>query len=547
MTRGIMIPLNRTRTILQGRFPSTVALVAALTFPSGALSSAFGQAVPDPATVIRDARDSRSAAPLATDPAIEGRVDPETYRVGPGDEFALRTSDLLEPRVLRVGPSGEFLLPDAGSIPLAGLTLKEADARVRERLRPYVRGKGFVFALHRPRRFGLRVLGDVVTPGVVTLQAPVRASEAIQAAGGVTDRGARRGIQVRRGTDTLLVDLVRYERAGDVNANPLVFETDVIHVPPTFWTMDVMGAVAHPGRYDYVEGDRVSDLLALGGGLRSDAALDQAQLKGGKEFQRPETVPVRVSEALASNGGTADPLLRPGDVLYVPAIAHYLAQQHVVLEGEIARPGPYPIEEGVTRIRTVLEQAGGFTPFANRSGVRVERPITQAPPDTAFLRIANEQGPLLSPVERLYVMTRARERNAVSAPVGMLLEAGDANGDVALYDGDRIVVPRSLPFVSVQGEVRSPGHVPFREGWKVNDYVKAAGNYTGRAYKSRTRVTQSTTGSPLWAADVKEVRSGDVIWVPTEPDRNPWGTLRDIVVATAAAASIVIAVEAVTD
>ena len=213
MTRGIMIPLNRTRTILQGRFPSTVALVAALTFPSGALSSAFGQAVPDPATVIRDARDSRSAAPLATDPAIEGRVDPETYRVGPGDEFALRTSDLLEPRVLRVGPSGELLLPDAGSIPLAGLTLKEADARVRERLRPYVRGKGFVFALHRPRRFGLRVLGDVVTPGVVTLQAPVRASEAIQAAGGVTDRGARRGIQVRRGTDTLLVDLVRYERA----------------------------------------------------------------------------------------------------------------------------------------------------------------------------------------------------------------------------------------------------------------------------------------------------------------------------------------------
>ncbi|HET9250538.1 MAG TPA: SLBB domain-containing protein [Candidatus Eisenbacteria bacterium] len=539
-----MFRLNRTRIVLRG-LPSTVALVAALTLSSGALSSASGQAMPDPATVIRDAR--IATPPQPGDPAIEGRVDPETYRVGPGDEFALRYSDLLEPRVLRVGPSGELLLPDAGPIPLAGLTLKEADAKVRERLRPYVRGKGFVFSLHRPRRFGLRVLGDVVTPGVVTLQAPVRASEAIQAAGGVSGSGARRGIQVRRGTDTLLVDLVRYERAGDVDANPLVFETDVIHVPATFWTVDAIGAMAHPGRYDYVEGDRVSDLLAIAGGLRPDAALDQAQLRGGKEFQRPETVPVRVSEALASSGGSADPLLRPGDALYVPAIAHHLDQHHVIVEGEVGRPGPYPIEEGVTRIRTVLEQAGSFTPFANRSGVRVERPITHAPSDTAFLRIANEQGPLLSPVERLYVLTRARERNAISAPVGVLLEAGDPKGDVALYHGDRIVVPRSLPFVSVQGEVRSPGHVPYREGWDVNDYVKAAGDYTGRAYKSRTRVTQSMTGSPLWAADIKEVRAGDVIWVPTEPDRNPWGTLRDIVLATAAVASIVIAVEAVTD
>jgi hypothetical protein len=81
----------------------------------------------------------------------------------------------------------------------------------------------------------------------------------------------------------------------------------------------------------------------------------------------------------------------------------------------------------------------------------------------------------------------------------------------------------------------------------VADYVKEAGSYTGRAYKSRTRVTQATTGSPIWAADVREIRAGDVIWVPTEPDRNPWGTFRDIVAVTAAAASIIIAVEAVTD
>jgi polysaccharide export outer membrane protein len=542
-----MFGLNRSRSISQPCRRPALALVAALVL-SGAPPSGYAQSPPYPGAGERSGTRSGAApAPSAAEPAIEGRVDPETYRVGPGDEFALRFSDLLEPRILRVAPSGDLLVPDAGSIPLAGLTLREADERVRERLRPYVRGKGFAFSLHRPRRFGLRVLGDVQMPGVVTLQAPVRASEAIEAAGGVAVGGARRGIQVRRGADTLLVDLVRYARAGDVEANPLVFETDVIYVPPIYWTVEALGAVAHPGRFDYVAGDRVSDLLALSGGLRPGAAPDQAQLRGGKELQRSEAEPVRIAEAAAAPGGSSDPLLRPGDVLYVPELAHYLEQDHVIVEGEIAHPGPYPIQDGVTRIRSVLERAGGFTPFANRNAVRVERPRAHAPTDSAFLRIAEEQGPLLSPVERLYVLTRARERNAVSAPVGALLESGDPRGDVALHDGDRIVVPRFLPFVSVQGEVRSPGHIPYREGWKVGDYVKEAGDYTGRAYKSRTRVTQATTGSPLWAADVREVRAGDVIWVPTEPDRNPWGTVRDIIAVTAAAASVVIAVEAVTD
>jgi polysaccharide biosynthesis/export protein len=542
-----MFGLNRSRSISHSCRRPALALVAALVL-SGAPPSGHAQSTPYPGAGDRSGtRAGAAPAPLAAEPAIEGRVDPETYRVGPGDEFALRYSDLLEPRILRVAPSGDLLVPDAGTVPLAGLTLREADERVRERLRPYVRGKGFVFTLHRPRRFGLRVLGDVETPGVVTLQAPVRASEAIEAAGGVVSGGARRGIQVRRGADTLLVDLVRYARAGDVEANPLVFETDVIYVPPTTWTVEALGAVAHPGRFDYVEGDRVSDLLALSGGLRPAAAPDQAELRGGQEHPRSEAEPLRIVEAAAAPGGASDPLLRPGDALYVPERAHYLEQDHVIVEGEIAHPGPYPIQDGVTRIRSVLERAGGFTPFANRSAVRVERPRAHAPTDSVFLRIAEEQGPLLSPVERLYVLTRARERNAVSAPVGALLESGDARGDVALHDGDRIVVPRLLPFVSVQGEVRSPGHVPYREGWKVGDYVKEAGDYTGRAYKSRARVTQASTGSPLWAADVREVRAGDVIWVPTEPDRNPWGTIRDIVAVTAAAASVIIAVEAVTD
>jgi len=111
----------------------------------------------------------------------------------------------------------------------------------------------------------LRASMRATSCGVVTMTAPVRASEAIEAAGGIAPAGARRGIVVRRGADSLRVDLVRYETAGDLSGNPLVFETDVIFVPVAGRYVEILGSVAHPGRYDLVPGDRVSDLITLAG------------------------------------------------------------------------------------------------------------------------------------------------------------------------------------------------------------------------------------------------------------------------------------------
>ena len=509
-----------------------------------AQSPSGGSADPASEAEERAAALSRAGAE-GTDTAILGRVDPDTYRVGPGDEFALRYSDLLDPKILRVGPSGELLLPNAGPLSVAGLTIREVEARVREQLRPYVKGKGFVLALHRPRRFRMPVLGDVQLPGVVTLQAPVRASEAIAAAGGIAPGGARRGIEIRRETDTLLVDLVRSMRTGDFDANPLVFETDVIYVPPSGPFLEVQGAFAHPGRYDRVDGDRVSTLVALGGGPRPAASIDHAVLVRHRPDGSREDVAIDLAAALAAPGGSADLTLSDGDRLFVPERSRWLEVASVAVLGEVARPGPYPIQEGVDRLRALLERAGGTTPRADRMSIRVERRVEEAEPDTAFLRMAQELEPMLSPAERAYVVLRTRARDAISAPVGALLERGDPAGDITLRDGDRITVPRLLPMISVQGEVRAPGLVPLRDKGRTSDYIGAAGGYASRAMKSRTRVTLAATGRQVGAEEAGVLLPGDTIWVPAKPERNPWGTFRDIIGVTAAAAAIVLAVEAV--
>src|SRR5262249_61035235 len=98
------------------------------------------------------------------------------------------------------------------------LTLREAETTIRAALRSFVRGKGLLFTLQRPRRFRVPVLGEVERPGAVTLQAPARAADAIDAAGGGLRPGAHRGVGGRRGARWPRPDLLPHPRGGTASA-----------------------------------------------------------------------------------------------------------------------------------------------------------------------------------------------------------------------------------------------------------------------------------------------------------------------------------------
>jgi protein involved in polysaccharide export with SLBB domain len=479
-------------------------------------------------------------------PPIEGRVDPITYRVGPGDEFALRYSNRRNPIIIRVGPVGDLLLPDAGPTPVAGLTLSEVEALVRKRMGRSTHGKGFALTLYRPRRFRMRVQGEVLRPGAVTLQAPVRASEAIAAAGGVTPEGVQRGIQVRRGADTLLVDLVRAARGGDPLMDPLVFESDVLFVPARGRFIEVLGAVSHPGRYDFLAGDRLSDLIELAGGALPEAAPEYAELTRFSARKVPERTALALGTALAAPSGSEDRLLADGDRVFIPSQAHWREGMMVEVVGEVVRPGPYPITEGVDRVRDLLERAGGYTEFAERGAVRIERLFATAQRDSLFLSLARADDHVVSDTDREIAFLATRERHAVAAEIGVLLEQGNESGNTLLLPGDRIVVPPHRPIVSVQGEVRAPGYVHYTPGRKLWDYITDAGGTTKRADCGHVRVTIATTGQHVSASEARELRPQDTIWVPPKRDRSSSERVRDIFVFVGQLAAVYVVIRQAT-
>lgn len=539
-----MIRLNPMRLLPFRTSPALAASLLAGIFASFACGAATrGFAAPIPVSAepgISFALPVSSALVSGDAPAFAGRVDPGTYRVGPGDEFAFRSSDLVDPKIVRVGPAGELLLPDVGPIDVAGLTLRDVEARAREALRPFVRGKGFVLTLHRPRRFLAVVTGAVGRPGTVLVQAPVLASEAILAAGGVVWPGARRGIALRRGADTLWVDLDRFEQSGDLDANPLVFETDVIVVPAGSRKIEVRGAVGRPGEYDLAPGDRIETALAAAGGLLARAATDRMTLSRERSPGAREEIAVRLED------GGAALTLEPGDRLLVPEIGRYGGGSSVNVEGEVAYPGPYGIVDGEDRLGDLLRRAGGFAAGADSAALRVERTGEAALRDSAFVRLAREQSGLVSESERDYLVALMRENRAVSLSAAAWGNSGRSIGELALRDGDRIIVPRRSRTVLVQGEVKAPGHVEYVAERGLDHYVAAAGGYTGRAHKGGVRITLAATGRPVAKGDVGALREGDVVWVPARARRSFWGTARDVLMTAAQAATIYLVVREAT-
>lgn len=200
------------------------------------------------------------------------------------------------------------------------------------------------------------------------------------------------------------------------------------------------GAVKVAGETPYVEGMRLSALLTIaqpttGANLRAVVIEDAT---GGKAEV----------DATKTDGelDLRDPKLRPGDFVFIPAFER---PQEVLVLGGVMQPGSAPFAAGMT-IRTAIEGAGGLSGMGDSKRVRLEREGQPA----------------------------------------RWIDLGTAAADDRVQVGDRIVVElRAVRrFVSVDGEVRKPGMVEFRDGMTLTQAIHVAGGVLPDARLDRVGV-----------------------------------------------------------
>ena len=152
----------------------------------------------------------------------------------------------------------------------------------------------------------------------------------------------------------------------------------------------VLGAVHKPGVYPLRHQATLVELLAQAGGLvrsipdstRRDAAwyVQVVRAVAERNGARPGTTPNLYSptavvvdlEKLFAGQVTPPIRLESGDTIYVPEKPSFY------IEGEVAKPGQYALEQGIT-VHQAVTQAGGFSKFARRTHLWVKRVVDGQP------------------------------------------------------------------------------------------------------------------------------------------------------------------------
>jgi|FLOH01.1.fsa_nt_gi polysaccharide biosynthesis/export protein len=466
---------------------------------------------------------------------LEGAVDPSIYIVGPGDSFSISVSGQVATATpVSVGIDGRIVLPDAGAVPVAGLTLEKAREDMLAALRTSFAMAVVDVALVQTRQFYVHVSGAVPRPGRYLALPVARVSSVLEFALADTAsvsysefRPSLRNIElVHRDGSISAVDLVRYYAIGDRDANPYLTDGDVINVPaydPNYGSVSVGGYVPFPGRYDFKTGDRLSDLIRIAGGIPDSPNVREIRVSRAANGVL-QTFSFSPEESIGSKGGDFE--LQALDVVSVSQTdeSHGL----VSVEGRVEYPGTYPIVSGKTTLKELILAAGGPKSDALFRGAYIERSARssssipanvdryQAQADVYQRMLSSDSSSYkqqlrltdLGFLSRAYFAFESGLQNRVS--VNLMNALADEAKPVYLEADDRIIIPKDVKSVYVLGQVNQPGYLPVQPGMSAEYYIAAAGGRSTSA--DRIFIVNPATGSySEMAAGL--VYSGDVIFV----------------------------------
>ena len=428
--------------------------------------------------------------------------------------------------------------------------------------------------------------GEVRGPGKYGTSGQVHLRDAIHLAGGTSPDAALDSAQLFRtqadGTLKIISVNLGEALAGNPIDNILLEPRDRILVhkvasrvdPPTVY---IKGEVAKPGRYPLTANMGPEDLLRVAGGLKRTADSERAELTHytPSDGDRAAThVEVRLS---SSRSGESNELvtLNDGDVLTIrknPGWSDIGAM--ITLKGELEHPGTYGIKPG-ERLSSILTRAGGFNSEAYPYGAVLMRREVRELEMKAHLqlveRIKAEETNLKSLPEgdaeqknqKLNAMAQtetALTQLQANTPIGRVvvhLESDikqwrNTSADVAVRDGDVLVVPKRPGYVLVNGQVFHPTAVSYQNGRSAKWYLSQAGGLTQIADKKAVFVVRAD-GSVLSAKGNSEgffagdplngtLRAGDMVVVPEKAPRIGTRNWSTIFQAAQVASSVALAV-----
>ena len=385
-------------------------------------------------------------------PVEDVPVGPD-YVLGAGDSLTIYVWGLVENVFTEtVNRNGEIFIPRVGTLKVWGLSFEKAEQLIRDHLSRVFTGFRISVTLGRLRTIRVFVVGEVTLPGAYTLSALSTLTNALFAAGGPSKQGTLRRIRLLRNNHLVSeLDFYDFLLRGDKSRDVRLESGDAVFVPPIGPVVGLVGNVNRPAIYELKGETRVTDLLAMAGGLSPGGYLQRLQLERFRDNRERLVQDFNLLDFYQRGLREADPVLQDGDLLRVFPVDPRIYNA-VTLEGFIKRPGNYELRPGM-RVGDLLTQ---------------DELLPEAYLDRAeIIRVKADLSTEVIPFS-------VREA-----------WAGQPAANVELRPLDRVVVKsefRPTASVLVSGQVKRPGRYTIVQGEHLSELIERAGGFLPEAF-----------------------------------------------------------------
>lgn len=300
---------------------------------------------------------------------------PPNYRLGPGDEVVIDIWGASQNTIRQqISPDGTINIEKIGPVSLSGMTVSEANGYLKRVLGKTYSGLDapdgtleIRLTLGNTRTIQINVMGEVVQPGTYALSSFSTVFHALYRAGGVSDIGSLRNVQVTRNGKTVAkVDVYDFIMKGKTQDDIRLQEGDVIIVPAYEALVQISGNVKRPMKFEMKKNETLATLISYAGGFSADAYTRSLRVvrQNGEEYEINTVKEIDYS---------AYPM-RNGDVVTAEAILNRFTNK-LEVRGAVYRPGIYQLNGEINTVRALVNEAKGLTgdAFTNRAVLQRER------------------------------------------------------------------------------------------------------------------------------------------------------------------------------
>lgn len=452
----------------------------------------------------------------------------------PGSDYSLDVGDILNIQLTGqnagvndypIKKDGTIFLNDIGQIVLAGLNLNEASSIIKSKIKSTYIGSEAFITLKEIRDVNVLITGNAKNPGIYTLTGNSNILHAISAAGGISEFGSIREINLVR-NDKIIETLDLYELLikGNYNLKKRLRSGDVIFVEARKAIVKIDGAINRPAKYEVLHDQNLLSVIEFANGIKRTADMQYASLERILDGEL-KTIPL-VDKSQFKKIKAED-----GDLIYIREFPY----REAIISGAVLKPGTYTMSSE-ENLNDLIQKAGGFASNAYLDGAiyvnEDAKKVNRKANDILYREFLDniialsQQGNVdLTPIIQL---TKEVKDSNINGRVIIDLNDSSSLSSYPVKENDYLFIPEISNVVYVYGETSSEGAVMYIDNAEVDYYVKKSGGFKKFADKKSIYILHPNGESELYIAKRNifesspkasvSIKPGSIIFIPRELD-----------------------------